>query len=764
MVKVSKINVSLESRHLIKSYHQTWKDSFIEFKRGLTEMKKDKKKEQKFIDIPEGYFRSVITGCVVKDTPKNRFRETIPKDQIPGTDEHAGRIIDEISKMDDITADEYLRRNFGTTIAEWGPHSEPNIYQKIDFPDLPGYSMNVIRFSKRYLIKNSCKRNKGKDPGKHYYLAVNSKIKTDVKHTETSKRTFKSRNLLEYVKPPSYYTGLTEEPTGEPSTERSIETDLWDYYKESPKIRLKDYQIQAIDRLRDQHGLILSFDTGTGKTITSVVSSICLLRSETVDHVYVVAPKSLSDNFKKETLYYMKSDDPLHERYSHYTHTAFVKQFEKCPEQCDNSLLIIDEASEFRTEISASGQKGRSAFTVINCCIRAKRVIALSATPLYNDFGDVVNLVAMVTGKPPSMVPPTIDGKLELTKGLFAFHNLLEDKSPGDEIDLPTRREHIHEFEMSDEYYGKYLKIQRSEIPNAKDPFAFLTGLRHGTNSIDDNPKIEWALDRVEKLRLKTILYSSFIDDGIRLIQRGLDKRGVSYVTISGELKNRDREEAVARYNDPNNGVDVMIISRAGSLGLDLKRTREVIFIEANWNPAQEEQVIGRACRLGSHKGLPVDEYYVDVHRLYLFKPSMDRLAEGDHYPSADSILKSILERKEKELKRYLYLLRGGDINPEKAKRYRKIFEERYRTLPRFNPGGPKASYEPPEDKSSVNCPYKFLGVTYGSSLEVCEKTFRKLSLELHPDRNYNATPEVREANMARFKKIADAMDKIRDK
>jgi superfamily II DNA or RNA helicase len=714
----------------------------IDMRSILHQMKESKKKL-----IPEGYFKSIHSGRLVKDTEKNRFREMLPPEDIVGSTPYYLKIIKKIDSEKDPIDHNVLLREYN-----------------VDRESLVDQGMTDWRYltqtSKIYILKKMNK-NSSTDKSKHSDKFAKPKEKI-VK--ESKDKPLRARNMTTFV----------SKPEGRDLLSDTIDDSEWKdlmTIQNSANIVLRDYQIKAINHMRNHHGLVMAFDVGTGKTITSVMISLLMLHFGIVKKVYVIAPKSLSSNFYKELGYYIDTEDELYEKIECFTHNKFTNIFAETPEKCDDCLLIVDEASEFRTPINSSSQTGKSAHIIINCCIRAKKVLCLSATPLYNEFGDITNLIAMVKGENPKMMPPSFKRKMEYVKDCFTFHNMVEDnEASGKKNVLPERREHTHEFTMSDEYYKEYLKIQRSQNDNSSDPFAFLTGLRHGTNCIKPNPKIDWALDRIRDLGLKTILYSSFIDDGIRLLQEGLIARAIKYETISGELDLKIRETAVKKYNSDE--VNVLIISKAGSLGLDLKKTREIIFIEANWNPSQEEQVMGRACRLGSHDGLPLEELFVDIHRLYLFKPSIEKLAAGDNYPSADSILKGILERKKKSLEIYYYLLRSSDIDPDKASKYRKKFDElekdfiKAREAQKPQPSGvpPRGGpYGPPPRTGIV--PYvsdrKILGVPDGASVEECRRAFRKHAMDLHPDRNYNDTAAEREAKLLLFKKISNAMDRI---
>ena len=69
--------------------------------------------------------------------------------------------------------------------------------------------------------------------------------------------------------------------------------------------------------------------------------------------------------------------------------------------------------------------------------------------------------------------------------------------------------------------------------------------------------------------------------------------------------------------NDLGEIIKVLMITAAGSEGINLRNTRYVHIMEPYWHPVRTEQVIGRARRICSHKSLPIELQTVEVF-LYL--------------------------------------------------------------------------------------------------------------------------------------------------
>jgi SNF2 family DNA or RNA helicase len=90
-----------------------------------------------------------------------------------------------------------------------------------------------------------------------------------------------------------------------------------------------------------------------------------------------------------------------------------------------------------------------------------------------------------------------------------------------------------------------------------------------------------------------------------------------------------DTIASVLRQKNHNNNlgeiIKVFMITASGSEGINLRNTRHVHIMEPYWNPVRAEQVIGRARRICSHQGLPLELQTVEVF-LYLMKFSESQL------------------------------------------------------------------------------------------------------------------------------------------
>jgi hypothetical protein len=101
-------------------------------------------------------------------------------------------------------------------------------------------------------------------------------------------------------------------------------------------------------------------------------------------------------------------------------------------------------------------------------------------------------------------------------------------------------------------------------------------------------------------------------------------KNGMRYMEFHGGVDKELREKNKKLFNLPENKngdiLKIIMISPAGSEGINLQNCRQVHIMEPYWNEVRIEQVIGRAIRQCHHKLLPLNERTVDVFRYTMIR------------------------------------------------------------------------------------------------------------------------------------------------
>ena len=388
-----------------------------------------------------------------------------------------------------------------------------------------------------------------------------------------------------------------------------------------------------IKRLQTQFGLILAHDTGTGKTLSAIAAAE---RYPNID-VLVLTPAGLVSNFVKELGTYCVAN---HGRYAVRSYNSLLTS----PVACSKKFLICDEAHRLRSN-------GKITQAVMECAAKAFRVLLLTATPVVNRPADMINLVAMVSRK-----RPMPEKAFELfwqsrdIKTLRKYISFLRKNT----ADFPDVKFHTVKLKMPGDYYREYRQVELQQfkgrpaaqvINSDADVFAFLSGVRRASNAaaVEGNPKISWIADKVASAKGgKFIIYSEWIKAGADLIRKAFPDAGI----LTGDMSAKQRDAVVRAYNE--NKIRVLFISGAGSEGVDLKNTTDVILLEPSWNQAREAQVVGRAARFKSHEPGKT----VHVWKLVLQKPGVGVFGKltgrewSDHIPSADDLVVQIQDKK----------------------------------------------------------------------------------------------------------------------
>lgn len=147
----------------------------------------------------------------------------------------------------------------------------------------------------------------------------------------------------------------------------------------------------------------------------------------------------------------------------------------------------------------------------------------------------------------------------------------------------------------------------------------------------------------------------------------------VGFVEFHGGIELENRFAGMRAYNKPENKLGTLlkliIISPAGSEGLNLMNVRQVHIMEPYWNEVRITQIIGRGIRQCSHKDLPMDQRHVDVYRYKSVRQLKDKL-------STDQYIEDVARSKEGLIQSFLDAVREVAVDCNLFKAHNMLTQE----------------------------------------------------------------------------------------
>jgi len=114
--------------------------------------------------------------------------------------------------------------------------------------------------------------------------------------------------------------------------------------------------------------------------------------------------------------------------------------------------------------------------------------------------------------------------------------------------------------------------------------------------------------------------------------------------------------------------IKLFCITASGAEGISLKNVRRVLIMEPYWNNIRIDQVIGRAIRSCSHKGLPPQDQNVGVYR-YIMKFTKKQVEKDysistlDNSISTDEHISIIAQKKMSIINKFLTMLKASSFD-----------------------------------------------------------------------------------------------------
>ncbi|MHB8354562.1 MAG: DEAD/DEAH box helicase [Burkholderiales bacterium] len=388
-------------------------------------------------------------------------------------------------------------------------------------------------------------------------------------------------------------------------------------------------------------GACLADDMGLGKTLQAI--AVMLARAGE-GPALVIAPTSVCGNWQSEIrrfaptmqpfLYGDSDRDSLLEKAGpmevvivSYT---MVQQAQEAFAGRDWHTLIVDEAQVIKNAVA---KRTQAIFQ-----IPANFRMALSGTPVENRLAELWSIMRFCN---PGLLGPLsrfnerFAGPIErnrdrdaqrLLRRLIAPFVLRRTKSQVLD-DLPPRTELVLSLALDGAESAHYEALRRQAIVEAEAAvehsgpqahfhiLAQLTRLRRAAcdpRLVSPNldivgAKVRTFADLASELSVnghKALVFSQFVDF-LTLLREPLDAAGIPYQYLDGSTPVADRERRIRDFQAGKG--DLFLISlKAGGFGLNLTAADYVIITDPWWNPAAEDQAMGRAHRMGQLRPVTV--------------------------------------------------------------------------------------------------------------------------------------------------------------
>ncbi|GAC41557.1 DEAD/DEAH box helicase [Paenibacillus popilliae] len=404
--------------------------------------------------------------------------------------------------------------------------------------------------------------------------------------------------------------------------------------------QLRDYQAQGYQWLKMlacyRFGGILADDMGLGKTVQSIAYILSEReQGEEKLPVLIVSPSSLTYNWAHECARFapqlrvlvvagqkkervalwaeMKEADVIVTSYP-----LLRRDIEIYAGQPFHTL-ILDEAQAIKNASSQTAQAVSE--------IQASRRFALTGTPIENSLDELWSIFNAVFPGLFTNQKSFRDLPAERVARIirpFILRRLKKDVL----TELPDKIESVQYPELGTEQkklYTAYLaKLQQATEQDLKTEgfqrsrmkiLAGITRLRqlccHPALFIEGysgpSGKLQHLLAQIEELTAsgRRVLIFSQYASMLQLIREQLESAGRTLFYLDGQTPAQERVDMCQRYNAGE--ADLFLISlKAGGSGLNLTGADTVILYDLWWNPAVEEQAIGRAHRMGQKRVVQV--------------------------------------------------------------------------------------------------------------------------------------------------------------
>ncbi|MCA9175267.1 MAG: helicase [Planctomycetales bacterium] len=411
------------------------------------------------------------------------------------------------------------------------------------------------------------------------------------------------------------------------------------------KAELLPYQLDGIAFAVGAGRAVLADDMGLGKTIQGIGMAELLARLDAVKRTLVICPASVKSQWRNEVHRFCDRTCQVvmgsgEERVDQYHGDAFftICNYEQVLrdyatiERVAWDLIILDEGQRIKNWESKTSQAVTS--------LKSTFALVLSGTPLENRLEELFTVVRFIDDR--RLGPPhrflhrhrIVDerGRVEGYRNLDALRESLEpvllrrtrssvmQELPERTTEIvrirPTQEQHA----MSEESVARAAQIAAKKFITEMDLLRIQKHLLVARMACDStylvnkeepafSSKLERLAELLEQLAAeqdrKLVIFSEWTTM-LGLIEPVLHKVDLDFVRLDGSVPQKKRQQIVHRFQN-DAGCRAILMSNAGSTGLNLQAANTVINVDLPWNPAVLEQRVARAHRMGQRR--PVQVY-----------------------------------------------------------------------------------------------------------------------------------------------------------
>ncbi len=463
---------------------------------------------------------------------------------------------------------------------------------------------------------------------------------------------------------------------------------------------LRDYQKVGVKWLYTLYkcdlGGILADEMGLGKSIQAICFIKEVLKEKKDAKILIVCPTSLVYNWEKEFIKFgseikvrviseskEKRMEALHDQDTSVFITSYglLRNDLDAYKEMNFEVCIVDEAQNMKNYQAMMTKALKS--------IEAHTKIALTGTPLENSITELWSIFDFLMPGYLNSVEKfrekyhisdvTEEDLNKLSSLNYQIKPFILRRKKQDVVsDLPDKIENNIYLDLPDKQkklYVSILKQTEEEIEEliATSGFAssrfkilqLLTKLRqicidprvlyenYDGESIKMDKIMEMIKDYVKEHH-KILIFSSF-KRVLDLLKEELSKEHISFYSIDGSVKGRDRLPLIDKFNSDNASCFLLTL-KSGGTGLNLTSADIVIHLDIWWNPQAENQATDRAHRIGQTKKVIVNKLITKgtiEERILELQNKKRILSENLIEGNADATLSTLNEEDIKNLLTY---------------------------------------------------------------------------------------------------------------